>query len=401
MPHAYPPVFGGVETQIRRVSECMVQQGHEVRIFTTDVPSVEGYYVPMARINAPPHEIMNGVFVTRTSFGSQVSRTIWAALNRVPLPRGTGRAKGFLIAQTCSKLAAALQEHIRSWRPDVVLATPHLVTNVHVVLRVREVLKFPLVMMPLLHESTPHWPGVAVKIALKSADAVLANTNWEAERLSRHYDVPRQRVFIGGMGVDIPAADERPKGDEFTVTFLGRRSLAKGIPLLFEAMNIVWHCAPDVNLIVAGAETTDEGEIRSLISALPACRRNRVVSASNISEAEKHAILESSNLLVLPSSNESFGGVILEAWSHRVPVATLDLPIFREIISGGMDGFLLANAAEAFAGCVLSGYGNRAKLRSFGEAGLEKVCQQHKWDDVANRFVDAYRFAVASPRWTQ
>jgi glycosyltransferase involved in cell wall biosynthesis len=128
--------------------------------------------------------------------------------------------------------------------------------------------------------------------------------------------------------------------------------------------------------------------------ALPEPQRSRVISAANISESEKHAILNRTDLLVLPSLNESFGGVMLEAWSHRVPVATLDLPIFREIVNEGEDGFLLANTPQAFAECILYGRRNRAELKTLGEAGHSKICRYYKWEDVADRFLAAYRFAA-------
>jgi glycosyltransferase involved in cell wall biosynthesis len=399
VPAAYAPVFGGAETQIQRVSECMAQEGHEVKILTTDVSSVDGYYIPLAPIDAPAFEVMNGVAITRAPFGSHLGRMAWTALNSVPLRRGTRRAKGLIRARAGAKLATALQKLIRIWSPDVVIAIPHIeLTNVQIVLRVWEVMKFPLVLIPLLHESNPDWSRLVVKTGLKSADAILANTYWEADRLCRVYDVPQNQVFVGGMGVDIIGRDERVQTSHFTVTFLGRRSIIKGIPLLVDAMRIVWQTARDVDLIIAGAETADEGRIRDLIMALPEWQRSRVISETNIPESEKHAVLNRSDLLVLASLNESFGGVMLEAWSHRVPVATLDLPIFREIVSDGNDGFLLANTPQAFAECILYGYRNRAALKTLGEAGYDKVGRYYKWKDVANRFLAAYRFAAEASR---
>jgi glycosyltransferase involved in cell wall biosynthesis len=395
VPAAYAPVFGGAETQIQRVSECLAQRGHEVQIFTTDVSSVDGYYMPLPPIGAPAYEVMNGVAITRVPIGSPIGRMAWTALNCVPLRRGTRRAKGLILARGSAKLAKALQKFIRIWSPDVVVATPHIeVINVQIVLRVWEVMRFPLVLIPLLHESNPDWSRLAVKTALKSADAVIANTYWEADRLRWDYDVPQNKVFVGGMGTDIVHRDERVQTLHFTATYLGRRSIIKGVPLLLDAMRVVWETARDVDLIIAGAETKDEGEIRDLIMALPEWQRSRIISATNISESEKHAILNRSDLLVLASLNESFGGVILEAWSHRVPVATLDLPIFREIVSDGEDGFLLANTAHAFAECILFGYRNRVVLKTLGEVGYGKVSRDYKWEGIANRFLAAYRFAA-------
>jgi hypothetical protein len=147
---------------------------------------------------------------------------------------------------------AALKGHIESWRPDVVVALPHLVKNVELVLRVRERLPFPLVMLPLLHESDPNWPLVVVKEALTLADAVVAYTVHEKARLVSDYCVPHERVFVGGMGVDIRERKTKQRTTACTVTF-GRKNQQGHTHLLGNVAGMAKEAS--VKLILAGAKS--------------------------------------------------------------------------------------------------------------------------------------------------
>ena len=91
----------------------------------------------------------------------------------------------------------------------MVMTMPHLVVNVGAVLSARKHVRFPLVMVPMLHEHDPNWDYNSMKRALVSADAVIAMTSFEVERLTSAYEVPRSNVFLASVGVDIHLAAER------------------------------------------------------------------------------------------------------------------------------------------------------------------------------------------------
>jgi len=393
VPHAYAPVLGGTETQIRRVGECLALKSHDVRVLTTNVSAVDGYYVPLAPVSAPSHEVINQVHVFRRVYSTYWNRVALQGCEGIPFSRAKWKAKGFLRAFGDARFMGALRSHIESWQPDVVVALPHLVKNVELVLRVREKLPFPLVMLPLLHESDPNWPLAAVKQALTLADAVVANTVHEKARLVSDYCVPEERVFIGGMGVDTGGRKAKQRTTACTVTFFGRKKLSKGIPMLLKAMSLVWQNEPSVKLILAGARTVDRQSIDEIIARLPPSHRQNVESMDDVSEAERNEILLRTDLLVLPSMIESFGGVVLEAWACAVPVLVLDTPVFRCIVDDELNGFLVPPSEEAIAHRILFGVHNPAKLKAMGEAGLSKAESQYSWPAVSDRFLEAYEFA--------
>lgn len=275
------------------------------------------------------------------------------------------------------------------------MATPHLVRNVEVVLEIRKKREMKLVLMPLLHEDDPNWPRERIAAALRIADATIANTAWEKDRIIDSYGIPRDRVFVGGVGTDVcegpPVVHDHP----FSITYLGRLTLKKGIRLLIEAMLIVWERAGSVPLNLIGASTNDRQEIQSLVDCLPPDKRSNVKIASDVTDGYKDEVLRNaSSLLVLPSTNESFGIVILEAWAHRVPIVVPKTPLFESIVDDGRDGFLVVPRPEDLAECILSARANPARLQKMGDLGQLKVRTLYNWKPVGRRFLEAYCFAA-------
>src|SRR5262249_13216172 len=120
-----------------------------------------------------------------------------------------------------------ITREIRRIRPDVVMTMPHLVVNVQAVLASRRRISFPLVMAPMLHENDPNWNVSLMQDALRSANAVIALTADETERLTTTYRVPKEKIFLASPGVDVE--EELPHGHSRheRIVFRGRKSKAK------------------------------------------------------------------------------------------------------------------------------------------------------------------------------
>jgi len=397
-PHAYAPVRGGAELQCQRVGEELVKRGLDVQVLTTNVGSVEAYY----RFGIPPvraveRERLHGVDVVRMDFGGWVYAHAGRLVEAVPWRGVRARSTAYLRQRIRRQFFCRLDRAIRQYSPDVVIALPHLVVNVLAVLAAHRTQQFPLVMLPMLHEESPDWDLDAMKQALTQADAVMANTRFEQHRLEHAYDVPKERIFLGGSGVDLPSSrtDRRPSA---TVLFLGRKAASKGIPLLIDAMRRVWMSRPDVQLCIAGARTADTPVIEAQVADLPGPMRSRVRMPENMSEADKLALLGSAACLVLPSKVESLGIVLLEAWASQVPVVTLDLPVFRSTVTPGRDGLLAKPDPTDLAGAILRLLNHPHEAAAMGQVGYDKVVEHYAWEKVAARYEQAYRYAAEHPR---
>jgi len=395
VPHAYAPVRGGAEYYITRVSEALAALGHDVHVFTTDFASPEGFYqLGVDRVGAP-REVRRGVSVTRCGLTTRRYRLA----GRLPATPAFVRqlAEARVLETNRRRFRSGLQGEIDVFKPDVVMALPHLFPNVRAVLEEQLRRPFPLILVPMLHEGDPYWSVDDVAEALAQANGVIALTAHEAHRINAAYGVPESAIFTCSAGVDLPC-DPRPAERSELVLFLGRKVLAKGLEDLVNAMQLIWPDHPSAQLVLAGSRTPGTDQVDHLVQALAPEERARVTSLDDISEEAKHALLSSARCLVLPSEIESLGLVVLEAWAHGTAVVTLDLPVFRNLVEPGEDGLLvIPKDPTQLAQAIRSLLANNDRARSMGEAGRRKA-ERMTWETVASCVVDAIDHAVNSAK---
>lgn len=394
IPHAYAPVLGGAEFQCRRVAEILAEQGQVVRVLTADVGSVESYY----RLGIAPigckDEVINGVEVVRIEFYPRILSYMWQLFGSQLSGSVKSRISNYILKFSRLRFRRRLEIQIDIFKPDVVVVLPHLVENVLAVLDIQRRRQFPLVMVPLLHEEDPNWSISSMRKALAQASAVVANTEHERRRLVEAYAVDERRVFVGGNAVDVYSETRSSEiGDK--ILFLGRKVPGKGVIDLIEAMKIVWVTHSEASLIIAGARSIETNFVDQALESLPNKFQNLVKSYDNVSEEEKNLLFSQARCLVLPSSKESFGIVLLEAWSRGIPVITLDLPVFRELVTIGDDGLLVPpNDLYKLAESICWILDNPEKARCMGEAGFKKVRSSFSWEEVAAQYLKAYQCAI-------
>lgn len=121
----------------------------------------------------------------------------------------------------------------------------------------------------------------------------------------------------------------------------GRLTKAKGFDLLLRSWKLVEDDFPDWKLCIAG-----DGEEKSpLEQQMRELGLKNVIFIGNVSNIEEY--YEKTSLFVLPSRNEGFGMVLIEAMAYGNPVVSFDCKAGpKEIISDGKDGFLVPMGDE-------------------------------------------------------
>jgi glycosyltransferase involved in cell wall biosynthesis len=95
-------------------------------------------------------------------------------------------------------------------------------------------------------------------------------------------------------------------------------------------------------------------------------------------------------VLCLPSSSESFGLVVAEAWSQRVPVVVSDIPVLRELVTVSGGGLVASPDPESFARAIGSLLENPTRARSLGQAGHDYWRAHLTPEAVAQRHLAIY-----------
>jgi glycosyltransferase involved in cell wall biosynthesis len=142
----------------------------------------------------------------------------------------------------------------------------------------------------------------------------------------------------------------------------------------------------DVKFVLAG-----DGPIRNqLEEEMPDAVYTGYLGVKELAE-----VYASSDLLLFPSTTETFGNVVLEALSSGVPAVVSDEGGCKEIVEQSNGGLVAkAKNAEDFYMCCKLMLENPTLYHQFRKNGLDYALQQD-WDQINNRVIREY-YAIAN-----
>ncbi len=167
--------------------------------------------------------------------------------------------------------------------------------------------------------------------------------------------------------------------------FVGNLIPRKGLHTLLQALASL----PDRDwrLAVAGSPEMDSSYFADILSQIAGLDlTSRVSLLGSLSASELAARLRESHLLAVPSSYEGFGIVFLEAMRFGLPVIAGDAGGPREIVSHGVNGFLVPpEDASSLASCLASLMQNRDLLARLSLGALASAAAHPTWEGCAAR----------------
>ena len=117
-----------------------------------------------------------------------------------------------------------------------------------------------------------------------------------------------------------------------------------------------------------------DDDIIEFYAGCPNTVRENTLLLTGITDTEKCDLLAASEMLVMPSRNDTFGVAFLEAWACRKPVIGALAGGVPEVISDGEDGLLVPfGDVEALAGKMALLLDDRGRAAAMGGRGYRKV----------------------------
>ncbi len=158
-------------------------------------------------------------------------------------------------------------------------------------------------------------PKLAYVDAIRRADTVVAQTEYQQQLLERVFDIPSEvvpNVYTVPADDDLFAADDR----EF-VLWVGSLDPDQKKPMRFVQLATQ---LPDVEFVMIGWTSDEEfrSEIRERVGSTPNLRFEGFVPPDEIDHYYRRAMM-----LVNTSEYEGFPNTFLEAWRFGVPVVSL------------------------------------------------------------------------------
>lgn len=253
----------------------------------------------------------------------------------------------------------------------------------------------PFVLTPVHH---PRWVGWRYRAFNKiycSADAVIALTEAERQALIG-LGVAEARIFVTGHG---PVLADNANSQRFLarynidgplVLFLGQHYTYKGYRQLLEGMQVVWKRAPETHFAFIGPPVKDSERVYT------AYRDRRVHRLGGVDLQTKTDALAACDLLCVPSTQESFGGVYTEAWNFGKPVIGCNIPAVAQVIDDAVNGYLVAQESVEIAERIIELLTNTKLAAQMGLAGQTKVTEYYAWPRLAELTESVYRYVVGS-----
>jgi glycosyltransferase involved in cell wall biosynthesis len=180
-----------------------------------------------------------------------------------------------------------------------------------------------------------------IKSHLSHIDRFLCPSKFLLERYA-DWGIPREKLVFEDYGRTPQAGVETaPESRSRTrLGFFGQISRYKGIDVLLDAMQILQHTAPDVQLFIYGAnlDVLAEDEHAIITEALEASGQN-VTFVGAYEPGDVPVLMSRIDWVVVPSRWwENSPLVIQEAFMHRRPVICSDIGGMAEKVENGVNG---------------------------------------------------------------
>ena len=372
----YSIKVGGVAPHVSEISEALARRGHEVHVFTR-------------RGDYESYDKINGVHYQRADVDN--SGDVLAQMDRMC----DALYDRFKAVQKIFGNFDVVHGH--DWHPVLALT------------RIKKDFGLPF----LLTMHSTEWGrngnnfgyGISQEISHREwlgcfeASKVIVTTRRMQDELIWIYNLPQDKIpiipngiMVGKMkrGVDAGRVKERYGIHPLApmVLFCGRMSIQKGPDLLVEAIPRVLMSRSDVCFVFMG-----EGGMRADCE-----RRARELGVDKscrflgyTSSAEKQELVNACDLMCVPSRNEPFGVVVLEAWDACKPVVATEAV---SIIKNFEDGLLAYVQPESIAWCINRLLSNPEEMKKLAREGCNRIGSEFSWDIIAKRTEDVYEQAL-------
>ena len=239
-----------------------------------------------------------------------------------------------------------------------------------------------------------------------AADRLVANTSEEARQLVHLHAADPDRVVTVAPGVDLdhfrPDAGARGRlgiaPDAVVLLFVGRLQPLKAPDVLLRAAGRLLEQDPGLRdrlvvAVVGGPSGNGQDEpvrLRALAAELDLPVRFEEPAGTD----RLRDWYAAADVVTVPSHNESFGLVALEAQACGTPVVATDVGGLRTTVRDGVSGLLVpGHDASAWAGALRRAMSDRDAL----SRGALAHAAHFSWSCTAEGLLDTYRDAVRVP----
>jgi glycogen(starch) synthase len=236
------------------------------------------------------------------------------------------------------------------------------------------------------------------------ADRVTTVSQAMKNELNVRYQVPLEKIAVIPNALDpahvklrVDHARIRSKyqidPSAPVILAMGRLEYQKGPDILLEAIPAVLGKHPNARFLLAG-----EGSMMTRLNTR--CDAMGVAHATHflgfVPHSELLEILNSVDIVCIPSRNEPFGMALLEAWAAEKPVIAADVGGLHENIDDGVDGLKVSPSPSSLAQAISDLLSSPDMMKKLGRHGAKKV-KNFSWSKIVGELLDTYSMVLQKP----
>ena len=354
--------YGGPIYSVHGLAKALAARGHRVDVFTTNVDGAGISDVPLTTRSE-----LDGVGVHY--FSSSLRRLYWSAGLRRALSDSiaeydVAHLHSMFLYPTWTAAAAARKNR-----------TPYLIAP------------RGMLVPELIHGKSRIAKEIWLRLVETRNFAGAAAIHFTSERELRDAErisLPLPSPIIVPNGIDLVRRPDVTR-DDHSIVALGRISWKKGLERLIAGLPHL----DRATLTVAG---NDDEQLTPRLreQARELGVESRVAFAGHLAGAAKYELLARAAVVAMPSINENFGNVVLEALSMETPVVvTPEVGLSDEIRQAGA-GIVASGEPRALAAAIDELLRDPARRAEMGRRGRRMVEERFTWDRVAERMEAAY-----------
>lgn len=254
----------------------------------------------------------------------------------------------------------------------------------------------------VFHDGYARWVRDTEAAACFHARSIIAVSNFLAAEVSRIYQVPHWKLHVVPNGVNYHAFDGFIDPGQVkaryhvapmapTVLTVARMTAQKGIDMLVDAVPMVLASYPETKFFISG----DGPELDAVV------RRAHAIGAAHairflgpLARNDYADLTRAVDVVAVPSRNEPFGIVVLEAWAAGKPVVATTAGGPRDFVWHNVNGFLVDANPGGLAHGIGSLLADHEHCRRLGQAGRRAVEEHFNWDNIAGFTEGVYQAVV-------
>ncbi len=219
--------------------------------------------------------------------------------------------------------------------------------------------------------------GMAERLAMRSVDAVVANSQAAADQAIAIEHIDRDRVHVVRNAVrpaeppvrrDATRAAWGWSGDELVAGCVGNLKPGKGHGLLLDVVDRLRERCPRLRYVLIG-----DGPLRGWVETEIRRRHLEGLVSLRTDERDARPLYGAFDIAIQASDSEGLPNTVLEAAAAGLPIVATDVGGTGEIVTSGVDGLLVGrNDAAGLAEALERLAGDQHLRQRLGQAALQR-----------------------------